>query len=100
MFGAVSGSTQATVVAVGTPLRPRMLKAGYKDSFVLAGKTFIRTGIPTRQGDVLMTDVRCPAGVTTTRAAIASAYLSGARAPLAVPPQLQIKTDPATCAPS
>ena len=36
MFGAVSGSTQATVVAVGTPLRPRMLKAGYKDSFVLA----------------------------------------------------------------
>jgi C4-dicarboxylate transporter DctM subunit len=36
MFGAVSGSTQATVVAVGGPLRPRMLKAGYKDSFVLA----------------------------------------------------------------
>ncbi|MCA8881443.1 MAG: TRAP transporter large permease [Rhodobacteraceae bacterium] len=36
MFGAVSGSTQATVVAVGTPLRPRMLKAGYNDSFVLA----------------------------------------------------------------
>jgi len=35
-FGAVSGSTQATVVAVGSPLRPRMLKAGYKDSFVLA----------------------------------------------------------------
>ncbi|HCQ57278.1 MAG TPA: C4-dicarboxylate ABC transporter permease, partial [Sulfitobacter sp.] len=30
MFGAVSGSTQATVVAVGSPLRPRMLKAGYK----------------------------------------------------------------------
>ena len=36
MFGAVSGSTQATVVAVGGPLRPRMLKAGYKDSFILA----------------------------------------------------------------
>lgn len=36
MFGAVSGSTQATVVAVGSPLRPRMLEAGYKDSFVLA----------------------------------------------------------------
>ncbi|WP_157018931.1 TRAP transporter large permease [Mesorhizobium xinjiangense] len=36
MFGAVSGSTQATVVAVGTPLRPRMLKAGYKDNFILA----------------------------------------------------------------
>ena len=36
MFGAVSGSTQATVVAVGTPLRPRMLRAGYKDSFTLA----------------------------------------------------------------
>lgn len=36
MFGAVSGSTQATVVAIGSPLRPRMLKAGYSDSFVLA----------------------------------------------------------------
>lgn len=36
MFGAVSGSTQATVVAVGGPLRPRMLKAGYNDNFVLA----------------------------------------------------------------
>lgn len=36
LFGSVSGSTQATVVAVGGPLRPRMLKGGYKDSFVLA----------------------------------------------------------------
>ncbi|WP_288903701.1 TRAP transporter large permease [uncultured Sneathiella sp.] len=36
LFGAVSGSTQATVVAVGSPLRPRMLEAGYKDSFILA----------------------------------------------------------------
>ncbi|EPX84966.1 TRAP transporter large permease [Salipiger mucosus] len=36
MFGAVSGSTQATVVAIGSPLRPRMLKAGYGDSFILA----------------------------------------------------------------
>ncbi|WP_116131016.1 TRAP transporter large permease [Tropicimonas sp. IMCC34043] len=36
MFGAVSGSTQATVVAIGGPLRPRMLKAGYNDNFVLA----------------------------------------------------------------
>ncbi|MDX1608837.1 MAG: TRAP transporter large permease [Halofilum sp. (in: g-proteobacteria)] len=36
LFGAVSGSTQATVVAIGSPLRPRMLKAGYKDSFTLA----------------------------------------------------------------
>lgn len=36
LFGAVSGSTQATVVAVGTPLRPRMLKGGYNDSFILA----------------------------------------------------------------
>lgn len=36
MFGAVSGSTQATVVAVGGPLRPRMQKAGYNDSFILA----------------------------------------------------------------
>ncbi|WP_336367549.1 TRAP transporter large permease [Marinobacter sp. C2H3] len=36
LFGAVSGSTQATVVAVGSPLRPKMLKAGYKDPFILA----------------------------------------------------------------
>ncbi len=36
LFGAVSGSTQATVVAVGSPLRPKMLQAGYKDSFTLA----------------------------------------------------------------
>jgi tripartite ATP-independent transporter DctM subunit len=36
LFGAVSGSTQATVVAVGSPLRPKMLEAGYRDSFVLA----------------------------------------------------------------
>lgn len=36
LFGAVSGSTQATVVAIGGPLRPRMVKAGYKDSFSMA----------------------------------------------------------------
>ena len=36
LFGAVSGSTQATVVAIGGPLRPKMLQAGYKDSFVMA----------------------------------------------------------------
>ncbi|MBE0495122.1 MAG: TRAP transporter large permease [Campylobacterales bacterium] len=36
LFGAVSGSTQATVVAVGSPLRPRLREGGYKDSFILA----------------------------------------------------------------
>jgi len=36
VFGAVSGSTQATVVAIGGPLRPRLLEGGYKDSFILA----------------------------------------------------------------
>lgn len=36
LFGAISGSTQATVVAVGGPLRPRLVKAGYPDSFVMA----------------------------------------------------------------
>ncbi|WP_244154255.1 TRAP transporter large permease subunit [Desulfospira joergensenii] len=36
VFGAVSGSTQATVVAIGSPLRPELLKGGYKDSFILA----------------------------------------------------------------
>ena len=32
MFGAISGSTQATVVAIGKPMRQRLLKLGYKDS--------------------------------------------------------------------
>lgn len=36
LFGAVSGSTQATVVAIGSPLRPRMIKAGYSESFATA----------------------------------------------------------------
>lgn len=36
LFGAVSGSTQATVVAIGGALRPRLLRAGYPDSFVIA----------------------------------------------------------------
>lgn len=36
MFGAVCGSTQATVVAIGGAMRPRMLKAGYNDSFSIA----------------------------------------------------------------
>ena len=36
LFGAVSGSTQATVVAIGGPLRPKMLRAGYGDSFTMA----------------------------------------------------------------
>ena len=36
LFGAVSGSTQATVVAMGGPLRPKMLKAGYEDKFAMA----------------------------------------------------------------
>lgn len=35
LFGAVCGSTQATVVAVGGAMRPRMLKAGYNDSFTM-----------------------------------------------------------------
>ncbi len=36
LFGALSGSTQATVVAIGGPLRPKMLKAGYPDDFAMA----------------------------------------------------------------
>jgi tripartite ATP-independent transporter DctM subunit len=36
LFGAVSGSTQATVVAMGGPLRPKLLAAGYKDTFAIA----------------------------------------------------------------
>ncbi|MGE0491021.1 MAG: TRAP transporter large permease [Vulcanimicrobiota bacterium] len=36
LFGAISGSTQATVVAVGGPMRPRMLEKGYPDSFATA----------------------------------------------------------------
>ena len=36
MFGAMSGSTQATVVAIGGPLRPRLLEAGYSQAFSTA----------------------------------------------------------------
>ncbi len=36
LFGAVSGSTQATVVAIGGPIRPKLLEAGYPDSFATA----------------------------------------------------------------
>ena len=36
LFGAMSGSTQATVVAIGGPLRPKMISAGYPDSFATA----------------------------------------------------------------
>lgn len=35
LFGAVSGSTQATVAAVGGTMRPMLLEAGYKSSFTL-----------------------------------------------------------------
>lgn len=36
LFGSMSGSTQATVVAIGGPLRPRLIQAGYSDSFATA----------------------------------------------------------------
>lgn len=36
LFGAMSGSTQATVVAIGGPLRPQLLRAGYSDAFTTA----------------------------------------------------------------
>ncbi|ADK79713.1 TRAP transporter large permease [Sediminispirochaeta smaragdinae] len=36
LFGAVSGSTQATVSAIGGTMRPMLLKAGYNSSFTLA----------------------------------------------------------------
>lgn len=36
LFGAVSGSTQATVAAIGGTMRPMLLKAGYPSSFTLA----------------------------------------------------------------
>lgn len=32
LFGAISGSTQATVVAIGKPMRSRLLSLGYSDS--------------------------------------------------------------------
>lgn len=36
VFGAISGSTQATVVAIGQPLLPRLLEFGYTRSYALA----------------------------------------------------------------
>lgn len=36
LFGAISGSAQATVVAVGKPMRNKLLQAGYDDSDIMA----------------------------------------------------------------
>ncbi|MGM0603624.1 MAG: TRAP transporter large permease [Bacillota bacterium] len=36
IFGAISGSTQATVVAIGGTMRPHLLRGGYDDSFTTA----------------------------------------------------------------
>ncbi|TMW72512.1 TRAP transporter large permease [Alteribacter natronophilus] len=36
LFGSVSGSTQATVVAIGKPMRERLRQVGYKDSSSIA----------------------------------------------------------------
>ncbi len=36
LFGGISGSTQATVVAIGKPMRERLLSVGYKDSSAIA----------------------------------------------------------------
>ncbi|MEZ6095238.1 MAG: TRAP transporter large permease [Pirellulaceae bacterium] len=36
LFGALSGSTQATVIAMGGPMRPRLIQAGYSPSFSTA----------------------------------------------------------------
>lgn len=36
LFGAISGSTQATVVAIGKPMRERLLAVGYKDTSAIA----------------------------------------------------------------
>lgn len=35
-FGSISGSTQATVAAIGKPMRGRMLNAGYRDNDIMA----------------------------------------------------------------
>lgn len=36
LFGAISGSTQATVASMGKVMYPRLLKGGYRDSFSLS----------------------------------------------------------------
>lgn len=36
LFGSISGSTQATVVAMGVPLLPRLIQARYPSSFAMA----------------------------------------------------------------
>lgn len=36
LFGAISGSTQATVVAIGKPMRDRLVNTGYDDDDVIA----------------------------------------------------------------
>lgn len=36
LFGAISGSTQATVVAIGKPMRNRLIESGYEDEDTIA----------------------------------------------------------------
>ena len=36
LFGSISGSTQATVVAIGQPMLPRLMQAGYSSSYSMA----------------------------------------------------------------
>jgi len=36
LFGAISGSTQATVVAIGKPMRKKLINGGYKDKDILS----------------------------------------------------------------
>jgi len=36
LFGAISGSTQATIAAIGKPMRSKLLDAGYQDSGIMA----------------------------------------------------------------
>lgn len=36
LFGAISGSTQATVVAIGKPMRKKLMDGGYKDKDILS----------------------------------------------------------------
>ena len=72
MFGSISGSTQATVVAVGGTMRPMLLEAGYSSSFTLGliiNSSDIAFLIPPSIGFIVY-------GVAT-RTSIGKLYLAG-----------------------
>lgn len=70
-----------------------------KAQFKLAGKTYVRSDTPVKDGNTIRFAVTCPDGATPVkRVDMASAYLAEAGVKGVKPEQLAISTQPANCA--